>query len=285
MVKLVSFRQSNVMICRSQWPLSFIPGVLLIGLALITSPVPNAAAEGQILVPRGSQWRFLDTGANLPFSWTSRFFNDTSWNLGPAQLGYGDGDEDTVVSFGPDPDSKYVTTYFRRSFTVIDASIFNQLTLNVLRDDGVIVYLNGFEIYRNNMPAGAVSANTLALTNVAGIAERTFFSATLNSSFLNSGNNVLAAEVHQAGADSIDLSFDLELRGSNVVTLTRGPYLQRGTPTNIVVRWRTGRASIGRVRFGLTVDNLSQTAEELTSTTEHELVLERLSPLSSTLGS
>jgi len=252
--------------------------VLPIALALLAGLAPDAAADGQILIPRGAEWRFLDTGANLPPSWTSRFFIDTAWNRGAAQLGYGDGDEETVVSFGPDPDSKYVTTYFRRSFVVSDASLFNQLTLNVLRDDGVIVYLNGFEIYRNNMPAGAVSANTLALTNVAGIAERTFFSATLSSSLLFNGDNVLAAEVHQAGADSIDLSFDLQLSASNVVTLTRGPYLQRGTPTNIVVRWRTGRPSISRVRFGASSDDLTQTSEELTPKTEHELLLEGLLP-------
>src|SRR3954467_5259193 len=129
MVELVSFRRSNVMICRYHSGGSFISGVLLLTLALITGHLPNAAAQGQILVPRGTQWRFLDTGANLPFSWTSRFFNDSSWNLGVAQFGYGDGDEETVVSFGPDPDSKYVTTYFRRSFAVTDATVFNQLTL------------------------------------------------------------------------------------------------------------------------------------------------------------
>ena len=43
-------------------------------------------------------------------------------HTGTAELGYGDGDEYTVVSFGPDPNNKYITTYFRHAFNVVDAS-------------------------------------------------------------------------------------------------------------------------------------------------------------------
>ena len=35
---------------------------------------------------------------------------------GAAELGYGDGDEATVVSFGPSSSNKFITTYFRQSF-------------------------------------------------------------------------------------------------------------------------------------------------------------------------
>ena len=39
-----------------------------------------------------------------------------------AELGYGDGDEATIIDFGGDPNNKYTTTYFRRDFTVANAS-------------------------------------------------------------------------------------------------------------------------------------------------------------------
>lgn len=243
-----------------------------------------AASESVVLIPQGADWRYWDQGGTPPSSfpsfqtWPSRSYDDSSWAIGPAQLGYGEGDEATEVSYGPDPDTKYITTYFRRAFSVTDASQFNQLNLSVLRDDGVVVYLNGTEIYRNNMPAGVINANTLASTNVAGSAERTFFSTTLSSSFLLTGANVLAVELHQAAPDSIDLSFDLKLEAANVVTLTRGPYLQSGTTTNVIVRWRTGRESISRVRFGVDLNDLSSVSEDLTPKTEHELRLNGLSP-------
>src|SRR5439155_16132606 len=76
----------------------------------------KADSFGEVLIAPGSIWKYWDRGGALPSAWTSRFYDDTQWASGPAQLGYGDGDEATVVSFGPDPDTKYTTTYFRRGF-------------------------------------------------------------------------------------------------------------------------------------------------------------------------
>jgi hypothetical protein len=97
---------------------------------------------------------FLDNGTDQGTAWRSPNFDDSSWASGPAELGYGDGGEATVVSYGPNPGSKYITTYFRRAFSVANAADFQGLTLRVKRDDGVVVYLNGNEVYRDNIPAG-----------------------------------------------------------------------------------------------------------------------------------
>ena len=59
---------------------------------------------------------YLDTGVNAGTAWRSASYSDTAWKSGPAQLGYGDGDERTIVSYGPDANNKYTTTYFRRTF-------------------------------------------------------------------------------------------------------------------------------------------------------------------------
>src|SRR5439155_26286496 len=67
-------------------------------------------------IPTGATWKYLDNGSNQGAAWKATSFNDSTWKSGPAQLGYGDGDEATVVAFGPDPNNKYITTYFRRSF-------------------------------------------------------------------------------------------------------------------------------------------------------------------------
>jgi hypothetical protein len=238
----------------------------------------HAAGIGELLIARGSVWKYLVTGTNPPPTWTGRFYNDTPWQSGAAQLGYGDGDEDAVIGFGPDADTKYITTYFRRSFITSNASDYNQIGLSVVRDDGIVVYLNGTEIYRNNMPPGPINGNTLALTNVAGEAEDAFFSATLNPSALVNGTNVIAVELHQAWPDSIDTSFDLRLTASNAVLVTRGPYLQQGTPTNIIVRWRTSRNTASLIRYGTNLSDLNQIAEEPAAKSEHQLKLTDLLP-------
>jgi acid phosphatase type 7 len=173
----------------------------------------STTSSAVTLVAAGSTWKYLDNGSNQGTAWRAMFFNDSAWASGSAQFGYGDGGEATVVSFGPDSTAKYITTYFRRAFTVADPS-FSALTLRVLRDDGAVVYLNGTEVYRTNMPAGTITSSTLASTAVGGADESTFYQATIPTSLLVMGTNVLAVEIHQSSATSSDVSFDLSLAGT-----------------------------------------------------------------------
>jgi acid phosphatase type 7 len=240
--------------------------------------VALSAMGADTLVPTGAVWKYLDNGSDQGTGWRATSFNDSSWASGPAQLGYGDGDESTVVSFGPDAANKYITTYFRRSFNVADAAAYQSAVLRVLRDDGAVVYLNGTEIFRSNMPGGNVGYRTLAS---AAIDDTSFHQAGVNPALLVSGNNVLAVEIHQANGTSSDISFDLQLSASTTAqapTVTRGPYLQLGTPTSIVVRWRTDIATDSRVRYGAAPGNLTSTADNSTVTTEHQVVLMGLTP-------
>src|SRR5262249_32456222 len=157
----------------------------------------------------------------------------------------GDGDEVTVIGYGPNANSKYVTTYFRRTFSVADASIITGLNLRARRDDGIVVYLNGTEIWRDNMPSGTVSYSTLA-SDAAPDDGATWQTAPLPTTGLVTGSNLLAVEIHQSSLTSSDLTFDLQLTGSTSTSgaaLKRGPYLQIGTPSSIVVRWRTDIAT------------------------------------------
>jgi hypothetical protein len=102
--------------------------------------------------------------------------------------------------------------------------------------------------------------------------------ATLTPSLLIGGTNVLAVELHQASRNSTDISFALELSGSQGLTVTRGPYLQMGTPTSVVVRWRTDAPSNSRVRYGTDPANLTDFADHTTVTTEHEVTVSGLTP-------
>ncbi len=164
-----------------------------------------------LLLASGAVWKYLDNGSNQGTAWRQLNFDDNAWPSGPAQLGYGDGDESTVLNFGPYADNKYVTTYFRHPFVVSGASGFTNLNLRLLRDDGAIIYLNGVEVFRSNMPTGAVNSLTYAGTPVAGADETTYFVTDVDPALLAAGTNLLAVEIHQANATSTDLSFDLEL--------------------------------------------------------------------------
>lgn len=180
-------------------------------LVVTSSPLPPAVT----LISTGAVWKYLDTGTNLGTTWRSLTFNDAAWAAGPAELGYGDAvdgrPEATVVSFGPDANNKYVTTYFRRSFDVPDPSVYTNLVLSLLRDDGAVVYLNAVEIFRSNMPTGAVSFTTLA--SAATPDETNFVAQNISPSALAPGTNVVAVEIHQNSVTSSDISFDFGLVG------------------------------------------------------------------------
>ena len=187
------------------------------------------------LVRPGSVWKYLDDGSDQGTAWRAPAFNDTSWKSGPAQLGYGDGDEATVVGFGPNSNRKYVTTYFRRAFAVTNAASFTALAVKLLRDDGGIVYLNGTEVFRSAMPEGNVTAATLASTTVSGADETTnFYEQNVDTRLLAEGQNVLAVEIHQVNLTSTDISFDLELSGLSLPA-NQAPLVNAGNDQTITL--------------------------------------------------
>lgn len=186
---------------------------------------PNGAAElfvtftsntyipGGFPVTQGGVWKYEDSGTDLGTAWRSPSYIDTSWAFGSAILGYGNGNEATVLDFGTDANNKYPTYYLRNSFISGNLSNYDSLEFSVLRDDGVIVYINGIESFRMNMPAGTVTYNTLATAAVAGADETTYFTERVPNTLLNNDTNVIAVELHQNAVNSSDLSFDLGIMG------------------------------------------------------------------------
>ncbi|HEX2980166.1 MAG TPA: hypothetical protein VHO48_07870, partial [Anaerolineaceae bacterium] len=175
--------------------------------------LPNISRSSSIqvngtntLIPTSYTWKYLDNGTDQGTAWRQSNYDDRQWKSGPAELGYGDGDERTRVNYGSDPSHKYVTTYFRSQFTATAISSYESLTIRLNRDDAAIVYLNGIEIYRNNLPDGEVGYRTYAKSAADGTIE-----ARVDKSALVEGTNLLAVEIHQASASSSDISFSLVL--------------------------------------------------------------------------
>lgn len=174
---------------------SYAPGPVL---------VSHPATAGTVLLPLGSTWSYSATGALPSTNWYRPAYNASAWPTGCGELGYGDGDEQTSIS------SSVTTAYFRKSFSWSGA-VPSSLVVEGAIDDGAIIYLNGREVRRVRMPAGAVSYATWASANGEG---SPLTVTTLNASapgYLVSGTNTLAVEVHQRNATSSDLSFDLRL--------------------------------------------------------------------------
>ena len=141
-------------------------------------------------------------------------YDDSAWSIGPAPLGYGritDIDLATTVSYGDDAANKPITTYLRRVFDVDAPNEIGLLEARYIRDDGVVIYLNGVEVERSNLPEGPVAHDTPALASIGGGDESLVSTVALPSGLLRPGANLVAVELHQHRPNSSDLVFALEL--------------------------------------------------------------------------
>jgi hypothetical protein len=199
----------------------------------MTSP-PSAIAIGPVpptIAPvftqffsYGAAWNYWDSAGAVSNGWAGLGFDDSAWPSGNARFGWGIDGESTALTPGR------ITHYFRKSIVVTNGGALDSLTFFVVRDDGVVVYLNGREIFRTNMPSGAVTATTLASVTIETPDETipVVYSLSTSAAGLLSGTNVVAVELHQSSANSSDASFDMLLNGAG--TTERRIYL--ATPAN-----------------------------------------------------
>lgn len=119
------------------------------------------------------------------------------------------------------------TYYFRHAFTFSDQPARAGLQLDLAVDDGAVVWLNGTEVHRHNLPAGPVTFATRAATAVGDAPLLT--GITLPSAALIAGENVLAVEVHQAGAPDPGMAF-----GAGLTATITPAGLEAVTPDSLV---------------------------------------------------
>lgn len=177
-------------------------------LALLTSPLVLAQTA---IFPQGSSWKYNDSNIAPLSTWKNADFDLSSWAAGNGPLGYGDPVTTTL-------NSGLLTAYFAKDFTVNLADLTATIELGIRRDDGIIVYLNGEEVVRDNMPAGTVTHDTSSSTTIDGAAETAFNIFSLPKSKFVQGVNRISIELHNRGGQSSDLTIDAYLKNTTVVT-------------------------------------------------------------------
>ncbi|GAB3711154.1 hypothetical protein GCM10027592_48440 [Spirosoma flavus] len=268
---------------------------------LVSSTIP-------ILSAASTNWKYSDHGADLGTVWRNLAYDDSFWqqtNIGSrVRMGYGETNDPNpatvdpassdpynantytnFISYGLNPTNKFPTTYFRKKINIPNINANPGYEIRFMRDDGILIYVNGSELPRdvngntNNMPVGPASYTTLATASVDASAETTWSAwQPISTTLLQNGENIIAAEIHQVGPTTSDITFNIEIRVQGAATITRGPYLTLGTKTGATIRWRTDVANVGRVTYGLSASSLTGAVNEATSTTEHEVQLTSLQP-------
>jgi len=210
-----------------------LPGGAISPTAIAFTP---SGTNTESVINFGDAWSYLDDGSNQGSAWQAPNFNDNSWESGNAELGYNQNSTTTTIDFGGIANNKYITTYFRKDFTITDQANITAAEIQIVRDDGAVVYLNGTEIQRLNLPSGNISFTTQASNAISGSDESTPVTFTFSPSLLVNGTNTIAVEMHQAAPTSSDLSFNLELNTSR--STVAGDNLRLSNNSHIRARTR-----------------------------------------------
>jgi len=269
--------------CGRCFPSSLAAIAALVLAILLGAP---ARAQEQILVEFGSTNTYLanTTDPGIGMDWVDPLYPDGAWDTGTYGIGFDTAfSAQSLLQTSVPPGSLSIFT--RATFDVAELSFIDNLWFGSDHDDGIAVWLNGTEIYRSAEipPTDPLTWNTTPVSSESSNAEQPVYAPLRDVSsvalpLLQAGENVLAVAVWNSTAASSDLVLVPQLVANKDIWVTRGPYLQLGTPTGVTVRWRTDTLQNSKVLYGSSPETLSSSAVDLSPALEHEVTLGGLQP-------
>ena len=158
----------------------------------------------------GESWMYYDKGSLNGKNWQASSYSTSTWTSGKAPLGYSKSGVVTTLDYGTDSNNKRPTYYFRKSFNLSSApAASDEFILDYTIDDGMIVYVNGVEAGRYNMPSGSITYESYSTTHANNNPDKGQMK--LNGSLFKKGTNVIAVEVHNNSATSTDILWEASL--------------------------------------------------------------------------
>ena len=165
----------------------------------------------EAFIKNGDTWSYYDNGY-LNDNWYQAT-DFSNWKTGVTPIGYGDRFVTTNINFGESEENKDLTKYFFKKINIENLSSFTGIEFKLQRDDGAVIYVNGKELYRDNMPDGNITAKTKSLHVANGEEEKQFYKRVFDKSIFIEGENTISVEVHQYNPYSSDCIFGMEIIG------------------------------------------------------------------------
>jgi len=179
--------------------------LIVLFILLAEQGVAQSINHWETVVYDSMKWRYWPGTSAPGVNWQTPGFNDQQWQEGRGGIGYGDGDDRTVIS-------PVLSVFLRKKFTITNRDKIKDALLHVDYDDGFIAYLNGVEVARAFMPEGFVAFNQ----GSAGLHEAQLYQGQTPDAFmirkeqldglLTAGENTLAIQIHNDNVSSSDLS-------------------------------------------------------------------------------
>lgn len=186
-----------------------------------------------IIQATSSGWLYNDSYTDLYTAYnnsttpnfTTLDYNDSGWSAGTTAIGYGEAASTNTDLTEPAGDNN-TCLYYRYHFDLYNVSAATSLAINVMWDDGGVIYLNGTEIARVGMAAGTVTNTTLTNRNVYTDPPEYTWENNITithadpTSLLVNGDNVIAISHHNTATTSPDMLFDfsMNISGSNLLS-------------------------------------------------------------------
>jgi len=175
---------------------------ILIILSLSGSFAQTNINHWETAIYAEDEWKYQTADTDPGDDWMHLNFTDSEWQSGSGGIGYGDGDDNTIVP-------TTLAVFLRKSFEIPDISKIARAIVHIDYDDAFIAYINGIEFARSaGLTSIEVNYNTPAAFDSEAIMYQgqTPNSYEFNVELLVEGTNVFAFEVHNVSLESSDLS-------------------------------------------------------------------------------
>lgn len=189
------------------------------------SQLINGETVSTKLINKQSNWRYYYAEEAPDSEWSRHDYNDSDWLNGSGIFGFNTQNNiffnpssityDVTLDYGSNSRKKYMTAYFRNSFTIDNLSNISSIDGSISYDDGYVLYINGVEVERTNIKEGEVSHTTAATKDVS-TEQKTF---SIDPSYFVEGENTIAVEVHLNKASSTNMTFDFEMSSNQFVPI------------------------------------------------------------------
>lgn len=172
------------------------------------------------IMTKQTQWKYYYDKQAPDSAWFDTLYDDSQWESGAGRFGYSSSgfmnpsqNFDVKLDYGTNRRNKYMTAYFRSSFSIDNLKDLMAIQASISYDDGYVLYINGVEVEQTNMKkVDSVQYSTEAASNV-NTATRTL---NINPDLLVEGKNFIAVEMHLNKASSDNLTFELEMKAQKI---------------------------------------------------------------------
>lgn len=206
-------------------PLAAGPGVAAAERPVVAAEVAATGEQDRVVLNWGSVWRYHSRVEQLPAEphYSSLWIDEREWSRGVAPFGFG-GSEYVTQLISP---TRSIFSAFRAEFHLDDLASLDKLVVDAIADDGLVLYVNGTEVGRENLAPGALSPHTYANSS-----EEETVTFEIPREVLRWGRNVISVGLHANSRDTRALTFDARIRASHT---TAEPALR---PLNVDATWR-----------------------------------------------